>query len=140
MTRHENRDDELNMLAARRRAGLRPDEVDPDAPRGEPGSAAGEVHAQGTPGGGTSEGGLGGTNLGAGGAADVDLEDNLGTGIHDDLGNEEEREPQSGHAGGAVGGTPVGKRASGDNIHRGVSPGGSSAESTVGQPPTRKPK
>lgn len=44
--------------------------------------------------------------------------------------------PYSGHAGGAVGGTPAEGRASGGNIHRGIAPGGTHrGDSTVGTNP-----
>src|SRR5262245_62222388 len=48
-----------------------------------------DIHAAGTPGGGTALGGLGGTVIGDGAPEDVDLEDDLGTGIHDQPGDEE---------------------------------------------------
>ena len=44
-----------------------------------------DSHAIGTPGGGTSSGGLAGTNFGDGSVEDeADLEDAMGSGIHDD--------------------------------------------------------
>jgi DnaK suppressor protein len=67
-----------------------------------------ESHAAGTAGGGTA----------------VELERATGSSEFDTRGEEDDDEPQSGRAGGAVGGTPVGKRAGGakdkieDHPHR----------------------
>lgn len=69
-------------------------------------------HAAGTPGGGTSLGGLAGTNVGRGDPAAVDLEDAMGSGLMDDDRNEEDvTTPQSSREGSAVGGTPASKRS-----------------------------
>src|SRR5437016_5680054 len=73
----------------------------------------GDSHAAGTPGGGAASGGLAGTNVGDGDPDNVDLEDALGSGIHDTSGEDADQPPYSGSAGGAVGGTPAGKRARG---------------------------
>lgn len=111
---------------ARRRAGLRTDERDPNAPPGPPGSAGGGANMSGTAGGGLSEGGLEGTNYGDGSPDDVNLEDAFGVGIYDDLGNTPEDEggpPYSGRSGGAVGGSPAEKRAEGGNTGGGIAPG-----------------
>jgi len=54
-------------------------------------------------------GGLGGSNA-PDGAPDGLLEDQMGNGNIDHLGEESPDEPQSGRSGGAVGGTPAGKR------------------------------
>jgi hypothetical protein len=67
-------------------------------------SRAADSHAAGTPGGGTASGGLAGTNVGDGDPDNADLEDALGSGVHDSAGEEEDRPP---YAGGAVGGTPA---------------------------------
>jgi hypothetical protein len=95
-----------------RLAGLRPDELAPGQ-----NSDDHDTLAAGTAGGGLAAGGLGGTNLGDGSPDDeTDLENAFGSGIYDDVDRADERgrvggeEPQSGRAGGAVGGTPAGKR------------------------------
>lgn len=66
-----------------RRAGLRRDERDPEAPPGPPGSGAGDIYAAGTPGGGLAAGGLAGSNLGDDSPDDVDLNDAFGSGLED---------------------------------------------------------
>jgi RNA polymerase-binding transcription factor DksA len=77
------------------------------------GGGPGDVHAVGTPGGGTEVGGLAGTNVGGGSPDGANLEEAM-AGTDDPVaGDEEEAEAQSGHAGGAVGGTPANKRARG---------------------------
>jgi RNA polymerase-binding transcription factor DksA len=78
------------------------------------GGAPGDVAAVGTPGGGTAVGGLAGTNVGRGSPDNANLEAALATGTADapvDTDNEDQPEATSGHAGGAVGGTPANKRA-----------------------------
>jgi hypothetical protein len=114
MTTNDDFDDELDETEdemPRRRAGLRPDERDPDEPA-ESGDIGG-VHAVGTPGGGLASGGLAGTNSGDGAPQNADLDEAMGSGIFDNSGDRvEDDEPQSGRAGGAVGGTPAGKRSS----------------------------
>lgn len=93
-----------------RRAGLRADELAPGQSN-DP-DEAGSSHAAGTPGGGSAAGGLGGTNVGDGSTDDVYLEDAMGSGVHDDDEDEQLRdEPQAGRSGGAVDGTPAGKRS-----------------------------
>jgi hypothetical protein len=97
-----------------------------------------DVHAAGTPGGGTAVGGLAGTNVGDGSPENADLENALGAGIHDDSGEGEDEAPEAyaGPAGGAVGGTPAEGRASGGNVHRGIAPGGAGrGDSTIGSDP-----
>ena len=127
-----------------RRAGLRPDERDPDERPGPPGSAGGGVNMSGTPAGGTAAGGLGGTNRGDGSVEGADLEDAAGAGIYDAAGDSDAaREPYAGQAGGAVGGTPAGKRAAGGSIHRGIDPGNDTgADRTIGSrsTPPKRPK
>jgi hypothetical protein len=95
-----------------------------------------DVHAAGTPGGGTAHGGLAGTNFGDGSPDDVDLESAMGSGIHDNGGEEEAEEEQGGFAGpsgGAVGGTPANRRARGGRTHGGTNPGGERpGDSTIG--------
>jgi RNA polymerase-binding transcription factor DksA len=91
--------------------------------------AAGDIHAAGTPGGGTAVGGLGGTNLGRGEPTHADLEEAMGSGNFDveiaSEDNDEEDELQTeepdgfaGRSGGAVGGTPANKRSRGGKAHR----------------------
>ncbi|RIK82756.1 MAG: hypothetical protein DCC67_06730 [Planctomycetota bacterium] len=72
-----------------------------------------DVHAVGTPGGGGPAGGLAGTNEGHGDPDLSNLEDSMGSGNFDveDARNDDRDEPRSGRSGGAVGGTPAGKRA-----------------------------
>jgi RNA polymerase-binding transcription factor DksA len=94
-----------------------------------------DIHAAGTPGGGTAVGGLAGTNTGEGDPADADLENAMGSGNFD-VGLEDDDEETSayaGSAGGAVGGTPAGKRAVGGKRRGGVTPRPGRGESAVGQ-------
>jgi len=112
------------------------DAVENDDDRGE---ASGDIHAAGTPGGGTAYGGLAGTNIGDGDPDNAPLEDALGSGVreNDESPDEDEEQEEAfgGTAGGAVGGTPANKRAKGgqgarfapDPIHRG--------DSTIGSEP-----
>jgi RNA polymerase-binding transcription factor DksA len=72
----------------------------------------GDVYAAGTAGGGTAIGGLAGGNQGTGDPIVAELDEATGSGNFDaDDGRADDRTPQSGRAGGAVGGTPAGKRA-----------------------------
>jgi hypothetical protein len=110
----------------------------PLAPRGgPPGSGAGDPHAQGTPGGGSEFGGLGGTNIGEGDPNEVDLEETMAGPAPDDEDiPEEERVAYGGISGGTVGGTPAGSRSSGGHIHGGLAPGGTHrGDSTLGTEP-----
>lgn len=79
-----------------------------------------DVHAAGTAGGGTAIGGLAGTNIGAGDPQDSGLEEAMGSGQFDVEieGDEHENEGYGGPTGGAVGGTPAGKRAVGGKKSR----------------------
>jgi RNA polymerase-binding protein DksA len=96
---------------APRRAGQRRDEL---APGQDSGSAARDRGAIGTPGGGLAAGGLAGTNAPDGDAEAGELEEAMASGRSDHSGDREATdEPQSGRAGGAVGGTPAGKRTRG---------------------------
>ncbi len=74
-----------------------------------------DSHAAGTPGGGSAVGGLAGANVGDGDPDDVNLEDAMGSSNFDVeiAGNDQETDTYSGRSGGAVGGTPAGKRAHG---------------------------
>jgi DnaK suppressor protein len=72
----------------------------------------GDVHAAGTAGGGTAVGGLAGSNEGYGDPVIVELDGATASGnfdVEDD--RTDDRTPQSGFSGGAVGGTPARKRA-----------------------------
>lgn len=75
-----------------------------------------DKHAAGTPGGGTAVGGLAGTNVGSGAPGKgAHLQDAMGSGTFDDTseGDEDELPAEAGASGGAVGGTPANKRATG---------------------------
>ena len=79
-----------------------------------------DVHAAGTAGGGTAEGGLAGTNIGEGDPDNADLDSAMGSGNHDVAIEEDDEDTiaYSGPSGGAVGGTPAGKRAVGGKTRR----------------------
>jgi RNA polymerase-binding transcription factor DksA len=87
-------------------------------PASETGEDSGgqDVHAAGTPGGGTAFGGIAGSNIGHGEPAEAELEKAAGSSeVDSEEGkNQSPEEPQSGRAGGAVGGTPARKRSSGE--------------------------
>jgi hypothetical protein len=88
-------------------AGQRPDEL---LPGQNSGPASRDSGAVGTPGGGSAAGGLGGSNA-ADGQPDENLEEAMAYGYADHSGDRDEsHEAQAGRAGGAVGGTPAGKR------------------------------
>ena len=72
-----------------------------------------DIHAAGTAGGGTALGGLAGTNIGRGDPRVGDLERATGSGDFDAQDGFEQPEivPLAGHAGGAIEGTPAGKRS-----------------------------
>src|SRR5262249_26261216 len=92
---------------------LRPGEPAERVPAGD--------EAVGTPGGGTEVGGLAGTNIDEGSPRNADLEQAMAS---DDRGPESEDEgpPYAGHAGGAAGGSPAGKRPSGAHVGHGINP------------------
>jgi DnaK suppressor protein len=100
--------------ASQRRAGERSPTT---APRKEASSANDEdSHAVGTPGGGSALGGLAGTNVGEGVPDDEPLEEAMGSGEFDMEDQADEAAPDdaySGPSGGAIGGSPANKRASG---------------------------
>jgi hypothetical protein len=92
----------------RRRAGLRADELLP----GESNEDSAGLDAAGTPGGGSASGGLGGVNTGDGSFDDAELGEAMTSGLADHSGDTlDTEEPEAGASGGAVGGTPVFKRA-----------------------------
>jgi len=83
-------------------------DVEPeDTSRGE----AGDPHAAGTPGGGTEAGGLAGSNEGHGDPDLDELDRAAGGGAREKDPGPGGRVPRAGRAGGAVGGSPAGKRA-----------------------------
>ncbi|HEY2838057.1 MAG TPA: hypothetical protein VGJ26_02830 [Pirellulales bacterium] len=86
--------------ASQRRAGQRADELLPGENSGVP--QVGD-EATGSPAGGLASSGIEGLPTGDGAPGDAELSD-----------VEDPTEPQSGFAGGAVGGTPANKRTSGD--------------------------
>ena len=82
------------------------------------GTRPGDIHAAGTPGGGTFLGGLAGSTSGRGEPDIADLQDAMGSGSFETEEAASEIKhptPKSGRSGGAVGGTPVGKRAGGES-------------------------
>jgi RNA polymerase-binding transcription factor DksA len=74
---------------------------------------SGDVHAAGEAGGGTSIGGLAGTNMGHGDPMMGELEEATGSGSFDltEARDDDPDEPRAGRGGGAVGGTPANKRS-----------------------------
>jgi hypothetical protein len=102
---------------------------------GPPATPAGDRHAQGTPAGGTEVGGLGGTNIDEGSPQNADLEEVMSGDVEEEA---EDEGAYGGFSGGAVGGTPAGRRTSGGRTHRGLRPGGvHRGDSTIGSDPTR---
>lgn len=100
----------------------------------EPPEEKADVHAAGTAGGGTAVGGLAGTTIGEGAPSGAGLEDAMGSGKFDaEEADAEDNDAYSGISGGAVGGTPAGKRARGGRIHRGLAPQPEKGDSPVGQ-------
>ncbi|HEX4142525.1 MAG TPA: hypothetical protein VHY91_03170 [Pirellulales bacterium] len=96
-----------------RRAGQRPDELLPGEKDNEVSRESMRGEAAGSPAGGLSASGLAGTTRGSGAPNELDTEDALGTDADDDSNDTVGGiRPQSGRAGGAVGGTPAGKRVS----------------------------
>src|SRR5690242_13311039 len=110
---------------------------DHDLRPGEPPEPMSDPVAQGTPGGGTEVGGLGGTTVGDGAPENADLETTFESPDRYDV--EEDGPPYAGHSGGAVGGTPAEGRASGGHVRGGLAPGaGHRGDSTVGSDPDRE--
>ncbi len=90
----------------------------------ELGGTPNDVHAAGTPGGGTATGGLAGTIIGSGSPDGVNLEQAAGgedAEPTDEI-EEEKAEAYAGSSGGAVGGTPANKRKVGGKIATGTPP------------------
>jgi hypothetical protein len=105
------RDFDENTRPLSRRAGLRPDERDPDEAAHGPGEGAGDRHMQGAAAGGSAVGGLAGTNSGDGSTDDVDIERGHGIGFDDHTGDRDSSESEptagiSGGDGGTVGSPP----------------------------------
>lgn len=118
----------------------RPDERAPNEPAGPAGSGAGDIYAAGAPGGGSAVGGLAGTNVGDGSPDNADIDAAGGSSEFDVALDADEEEGYAGVSGGAVGGTPAGKRARGGRAGGGIRPeGGHRGDSTVGGNPSRGP-
>jgi len=99
------------VLAGQRRAG---EQSPTTAPRSDNPQTPDDLHAAGTPGGGTVIGGLAGTNIDDGNPDGQELEEAMGSGTFDRSANADEEEgAYAGPSGGAVGGTPANKRATG---------------------------
>lgn len=113
----------------------RPDERSP-LEEGEPGSAGGPVNMQDAGAGGTALGGLAGSNEGDGSPDYERLEELAGSSYFDEELEEQDEPPYAGRSGGAVGGTPAEKRASGGRIQGGIAPDPSErGDSTIGSDP-----
>lgn len=84
-----------------------------------------------------ASGGLAGTNAADGAIEEPEIEDSLGSSLADDPGDTTEGgPPYSGPTGGAVGGTPAEKRATGGHLRHGIAPGTvHRGDSTVGSDP-----
>jgi hypothetical protein len=97
-------------------------------------------HAAGTPLGGTEVGGLAGTNIGDGDPDNANLEEIAATGPSANEQTEEQDDiPLAGPSGGAVGGTPAGKRSAGKQRRPGTAPGvDRRGDSTIGSKSRRK--
>lgn len=115
----------------------RPDEVPPNR-RGPAGSAGGDIHAAGSPLGGSAVGGLGGTNFGDGDPDNADIDAANGSGNFERQLDADEEPAYAGRAGGAVGGSPANKRVSGGKPPRRFEPETSAGESTIGRSPSPK--
>jgi hypothetical protein len=103
-------------------------------PGGPDASPLDDRYGAGTPGGGTEVGGLAGSNYGDGTPDTEELnEAAAGGGMELEADDED---GYSGFSGGAVGGTPAGRRSSGGRVHGGIAPGGvHRGDSTVGSDP-----
>ncbi|HJZ93329.1 MAG TPA: TraR/DksA C4-type zinc finger protein [Gemmataceae bacterium] len=92
-----------------------------------------DIHAVGAPGGGSAVGGLAGTNIGIGAAYEADLEEAMAGGVFDEaIEDDEEPEAYGGPSGGAVGGTPANKRATGGKTGKGIAPQPDPGDSPTG--------
>ena len=99
----------------------------------EPEEDKADVHAAGTAGGGTAVGGLAGTNIGDGAPTRAGLEDAMGSGNFDaEEVDAEDNNAYAGLTGGAVVGTPAGKRANGGRMHGGMAPQPGPGDSPTG--------
>jgi hypothetical protein len=107
------------------------------------GSETGDIHAAGTPGGGSAIGGLAGTNVGGGAPDNAKLEGAMGSGTLDDqsMADDEEDNPEaySGRSGGAVGGTPANKRAKGGKIDSPPKPSSKAKRSSAQSKSKKRP-
>jgi len=119
---------------------LDPSADEPDEWDAEEHKAAGHVHMAGEPGGGSPVGGLAGTNVGDGAMLNADSEDAM---FEDEREHPQGAPPYAGHAGGAVGGTPAEKRATGaepaglgtEELHV---PHSDRGDSTIGSNPPKR--
>lgn len=92
-----------------------------------------DIHAVGAPGGGTAVGGLAGTNIGIGAPGEADLEEAMASGVFDTaIEDDEEAHAYGGPSGGAVGGTPANKRATGGKTGKGIAPRPDPGDSPTG--------
>jgi hypothetical protein len=103
-------------------------------PGGPTGSKLDDRYAAGTPAGGTEVGGLAGSNDADGAPEENELTQVAASGIHAPEA-EDGDPPYSGHAGGAVGGTPAEDRAAGGRTGGGLNPGPHRGDSTIGADP-----
>jgi len=101
---------------------------------GPAGSPIGDRHADGQPAGGGETGGIAGSNIGEGRPFEDESEWQAPLG--------DANGPYSGHAGGAVGGTPAQGRAVGGTVQGGFSPGSGDTrgDSTIGSDPEPESK
>jgi hypothetical protein len=106
---------------------LRPGEPPDQTPTGK--------EAAGTPGGGTEAGGLAGTNIDDGDPEQTNVDRAMGSDARGED-SEEGGPPYAGFSGGAVGGTPAQRRASGGHQRHGLRSGGTPpADRTIGEKP-----
>lgn len=106
------RHDETEDTAAEIHSRHRDDEVPPDE-RGAAGSGAGDRHAAGAPMGGSAVGGLEGTNVGDGSPENANIDAAQGSDEFERRLDSDQEAAYAGKSGGAVGGTPANKRATG---------------------------
>lgn len=111
----------------------------PETPRTGPSESQRDIHAAGTPAGGSEVGGLGGTNIGDGAPENADLERTMADTLPDDTETADPNAPgpaYGGRSGGAVGGAIAQGRSKGGTTHGGLRPGGDQrGDSTIGTDP-----
>jgi RNA polymerase-binding transcription factor DksA len=117
VSRQTASDESTDMFRERQRTGeTTPADVDVDeaaTTNQRPKRRHVDRHAVGTAAGGTAIGGLAGTNIGEGSVDTADLEEATANGVFDQDVDADDESAFSGRTGGAVGGTPAGKRARG---------------------------